>query len=112
MHDKQFTKREEMRQNGSYNHRAGTVRTETFGFSRVSFYHIKREYDENGIAGLMPKKRGPKGSRKINNDDVEYAKTLIGSHTKAQIVDMLWNERGVGISKRTLERKLSDKKNE
>lgn len=85
--------------------------SEDFGFSRVSYYHIKKEFDTNGIAGLMPKKRGPKGSRKINNSDVEFARNLEGTHTKAQMINRLRDERGVCISKRTLERKLADKKN-
>ena len=84
---------------------------ETYGFSRVSFYQIKKEFNENGIAGLMPKKRGPKGSRKITDDDVEFARGLVGIYTKAQIIAILSNERDVEISKRTLERKLADKKN-
>jgi len=82
-----------------------------FGFSRVSFYQIKKEFDENGIAGLIPKKRGPKGSRKISESDAQFAKNLVGTHTKAQIVELLREERGVQISKRTLERQLSHKKN-
>jgi len=86
-----------------------TSTSATFGFSRVSFYQIKKEYDENGIAGLMPKKRGPKGSRKMNQDDVEFAKSFVDTHTKAQILILLKEERGVEISKRTLERQLSDK---
>ena len=85
--------------------------SEAFGFSRVSYYQIKKDFDENGIAGLMPKKRGPKGSRKVSQDDIEFARSLVGTHTKAQIVLRLKEERGVEISKRTLERQLSDKKN-
>jgi len=84
---------------------------EEFGFSRVSYYQIKKEFDENGIAGLMPKKRGPKGSRKISQDDIEFARNLLDTHTKGQILIRLKDERGVKISKRTLERQLSDKKN-
>jgi len=142
-----FAKHEELRRNGSYNHRAATVRAdiftgnpffdahdivqvkyemlravdkdeqevssaaETFGFSRVSFYQIKKGFDEGGIVGLMPRKRGPKGSRKITDSDVEFARGFVGTHTKAQIVAILRDERNVEISKRTLERKLADKKN-
>ena len=141
------TKHEELRKNGSFNHRANTVSaevfkktpffdphdliqvkyemlravvkeqrdvtstSETFGFSRVSFYQIKKEFDENGIAGLMPKKRGPKGSRKLSGDDIEFAKNLVGTHTKIQILKRLREERGIEVSKRTLERQLADKKN-
>jgi transposase len=147
MSDQYLVKHEELRRNGSFNHRASTVyadlftgnnffdahdlmqvkyemlraverdngsvsaTAETFGFSRVSFYQIKKEFDENGVAGLMPRKRGPKGSRKIADGDVEFARALVGAYTKAQIVAMLQTQRGVEISKRTLERKLSDKKN-
>ena len=147
MLDQHLARHEEMRRNGSYNHRAGNVSaeifsdstffdahdlvqvkyemlravekeqndvsstSETFGFSRVSFYQIRKEYDENGVAGLLPKKRGPKGSRKLNDSDVAFARELINTHTKAQIVTRLKEERGIEISKRTLERKLADKKN-
>jgi len=85
--------------------------SEDFGFSRVSFYQIKKEFDENGIAGLLPKKRGPKGSRKLSGSDVDFARSLEATHTKAQILNRLKEERGVEVSKRTLERQLSDKKN-
>jgi len=83
-----------------------------FGFSRVSFYQIKKEFDENGIVGLAPQKRGPKGSRKLKGDDLEFAKSFVSTHTKSQIVALLREERGVTISKRTLERQLADKKND
>jgi len=138
---------DELRRNGSFNHRADTVSadifnqssffdahdliqvkyemlravekercditsaSEAFGFSRVSFYQIKKEFDENGIAGLLPKKRGPKGSRKLSGSDVDFARNLEATHTKAQILARLKEERGVEVSKRTLERQLSDKKN-
>lgn len=92
-------------------HRDVSSTAEAFGFSRVSFYQIKKEFDESGIAGLFPKKRGPKGSRKINADDIEFTRGLVGTHTKNQIINRLKEERGVEICKRTLERKLSDKKN-
>jgi len=140
-------KQEEMRRNGSFNHRAATVTAEifknsyffdahdlvqvkyemlravekgrrevssvsaTFGFSRVSYYQIKKEFDDNGIAGLIPKKRGPKGSRKMNESDVEFARDLEGTHTKLQILSLLKEYRGVEVSKRTLERQLLAKKN-
>lgn len=139
-------KHDELRKNGSFNHRADTVSaeifmqsyffdacdliqvkyemlraveqerrdvtsvSESFGFSRVSFYQIKKEFDENGIAGLVPKKRGPKGSRKLSDGDIEFARSLEGTHTKAQILTLLKDVRGIEVSKRTLERQLFDKK--
>jgi len=88
-----------------------TAAAEAFGFSRVRYYQIKRDYETNGIVGLAPKKRGPHGSRKLTDEDIEYAQTLVDTHTKNQIITRLQEERGVTICKRTLERKLSNKKN-
>jgi transposase len=84
---------------------------EAFGFSRVSFYQVKNDYEQEGVVGLMPQKRGPRGSRKITDDDVDFARKLVTTHTKDQIVCRLREERGVNICKRTLERKLLGKKN-
>lgn len=101
----------EMLRSAEKEQRDVTSASEAFGFSRVSFYQAKREFDENGIIGLAPKKRGPKGSRKLSAGDIEFAKALVPTHTKAQILALLKEERGVDVSKRTLERQLSDKKN-
>jgi len=88
-----------------------TAAAEAFGFSRVRYYQIKKDYEANGIAGLSPKKRGPHGSRKLTGEDIIYAESLAGTHTKNQIIERLREERGVTICKRTLERKLAAKKN-
>lgn len=82
-----------------------------FGFSRVRYYQIKKDYETKGIAGLAPQKRGPQGSRKLTEEDIVYAQSLAGTHTKNQIISKLAKERGVIVCKRTLERKLSNKKN-
>ena len=88
-----------------------TAAAEAFGFSRVSYYQIKRDYEASGIAGLAPQKRGPQGSRKITEEDIEYARNLVNTHTKNQILLRLREERGITISRRTLERNLANKKN-
>ena len=31
-----------------------------FGLSRVAYYHARKQYQEYGLAGLMPRRRGPK----------------------------------------------------
>ena len=32
---------------------------EAFGFSRVAFYQIQRAFESEGLAGLLPRRRGP-----------------------------------------------------
>ena len=36
-----------------------------FGFSRPAFYHTQLTFTQAGFAGLLPRKRGPKGGHKL-----------------------------------------------
>ena len=36
-----------------------------FGLSRVAFYRAQRHYQNEGLAGLLPQKRGPKRAHKL-----------------------------------------------
>lgn len=39
-----------------------------FGLSRQSFYEIQANMDSEGVTGLLPRKRGPRGARKLKVD--------------------------------------------
>jgi len=53
-----------------------TVREATmaFGLSRQTFYHARADFEQSGLAGLLPFKRGPKESHKLTWDVLEYIK--------------------------------------
>jgi transposase len=36
-----------------------------FGFSRLSFYHAQRAFEQYGLSGLVARKRGPKRGHKL-----------------------------------------------
>jgi len=40
--------------------------TEAFGYSRLTIFRASKQYNEGGMAALMPKKRGPKDGSKVN----------------------------------------------
>jgi transposase len=40
--------------------------SETFGFSRPSFYKCLNAFQNNGLVGLIPHKRGPKNAHKLS----------------------------------------------
>jgi DNA-binding winged helix-turn-helix (wHTH) protein/transposase len=46
--------------------------TVAFGFSRQTFYHAKADFEQSGLAGLLPFKRGPKESHKLTNEVLEF----------------------------------------
>lgn len=39
-----------------------------FGLSRQSFYEIQENMEREGITGLLPRKRGPRGARKLKGE--------------------------------------------
>lgn len=43
-----------------------------FGLSRVTFYQVRRSFDEAGLAGLFPKKRGPRGGHKLTPEVIAF----------------------------------------
>lgn len=47
-----------------------------FHFSRPSFYQAQRAFQQRGLAGLLPKKRGPRGGHKLTAEIVAFLKAV------------------------------------
>jgi transposase len=43
-----------------------------FGFSRLTFYQTRLHYEQNGLAGLMPQKPGPRRAHKFTSEVLEF----------------------------------------
>ncbi len=43
-----------------------------FGYSRPAFYRAREQLDREGLGGLVPKKRGPKGGHKLTDTVVDF----------------------------------------
>jgi len=48
-----------------------------FGFSRPSFYKAKAALRRDGLAGLVPRKRGPRGAHKLSEDVVGFIRQAL-----------------------------------
>lgn len=84
-----------------------------FGFSRVTYYQSREEFDVHGISGLIPKKRGPQQARILKQKDIEFIEQTLDNNTKMtkkQLLQKLEEKRGLKVSKRTIERALAGKK--
>jgi transposase len=44
-----------------------TQAAKAFGFSRVAFYQAKAAFEKEGLAGLIPKRRGPRHAHKLSD---------------------------------------------
>ena len=46
--------------------------TDAFGFSPRTFYLAKADFEQNGLPGLLPFKRGPKESHRVTQEVLEF----------------------------------------
>jgi transposase len=51
--------------------------SKNFGFSRITFYKTDKAFNENGIFGLLPQKKGPRRAHKLSGEVMEFVKELI-----------------------------------
>ena len=81
-----------------------------FGVSRQMFYVLLNMFQQEGLAGLLPHKRGPKDAHKCTEEIVAFAaarrEELPGRSTK-ELVEEVGRKFGVRLHPRTLERHLS-----
>ena len=86
----------------------------TFGLSRVAYYHAQKQYQKYGLAGLLPRRRGPKHPHKFTPEVMSF----IDEQLTATDGRPDWNllskqiEAGFGIKvhPRSVERAVKQKK--
>ena len=44
----------------------------SFGFSRPSFYQAQAAFEQDGLAGLVPRQRGPKQAHKLTDEVLAF----------------------------------------
>lgn len=81
-----------------------------FGFSRPAFYEALSAFERAGLAGLLPKKRGPKGARKVTGPVLGLLRELLAedSHlTGAELAARIETRLGLHVHVRTVERAVA-----
>ncbi|MFQ5472582.1 MAG: helix-turn-helix domain-containing protein [Dehalococcoidia bacterium] len=84
-----------------------------YGVSRPTYYQTKAKLEEAGIAGLVPKKPGPRGPHKIQGEVLAFLKKQIvpGEPIRARALAVLiLQEFGIEVHPRTIERTVRGKK--
>jgi len=80
---------------------------ETFGFSRPSFYEARAAFTRSGLAGLLPRKRGPQEAHKLGLEVMRFIKelrTADPSVTPSSLVPVLKKRFGIEVHPRSIER--------
>lgn len=84
-----------------------------FGVSRPTFYQAEAAFARDGLPGLMPRQRGPKGAHKLSTDVMAFVEQRIGGggpiHARA-LAEQLETELGISVHPRSIERAIARKK--
>ncbi len=84
-----------------------------FGVSRPTYYQAEAAYARDGLAGLLPRRRGPKGAHKLDGQKLAFIETYLGTHGATgarRLADVIHTEFGLRIHPRSIERALARKK--
>lgn len=82
-----------------------------FGFSRPAFYQVREAFEREGLRGLLPRKRGPRGPHKLTDEIL----AVVAERTDAEgsplpareLARYLKDEHGITAHPRSIERSLA-----
>jgi transposase len=83
--------------------------SETFGFSRITFYKAEKAFKENGLAGLLPKKKGPRRAHKLTSEVMNFVGQLLEQKPEMKpdvIRQKIKNRFNLSVHKRSIERAI------
>lgn len=90
-----------------------TDATDEYGVSRPTYYQAKASFEQAGIGGLVPKKRGPRGPHKLQGEVLAFVEKqqAPGEPIRARaLARLIRKEFSLDIHPRTIERALEGKK--
>jgi len=90
-----------------------TLATEEYGVSRPTYYQSKANFDKGGVAGLVPRKRGPRGPHKLQGEALAFVEQQLvaGEPMRARELSKLIRQKfDLHIHPRTIERAVAGKK--
>ena len=80
-----------------------------FGFSRPTFYQAQTDFQQRGLAGLVPQKRGPRAAHKLTSEVLAFVQQLRVAQPSLRASDLaaaVAEHFGVTVHPRSIERSL------
>ncbi len=81
----------------------------SFGFSRPSFYQAQSAFEQAGLAGLVPQKRGPKQAHKLTDEVLTFIGEVRQKEPSIRLPDLvkqIEQRFGAAVHPRSIERGL------
>lgn len=83
---------------------------QTFGLSRVTFYQVWQRFKEDGVGGLLPKLRGPKGAHKLSEELIVFLETALAGDPTLRppaLAELVKARFDISVHPRSIERALA-----
>jgi transposase len=80
-----------------------------FGFSRPSFYEAQSDFEESGLAGFIPERRGPREAHKLSGPVmkfIEEVKQKDSSTRTVELIKLIKARFGIDVHRRSVERAI------
>jgi transposase len=84
-----------------------------FGVSRPTYYQAAQDFQEAGLAGLVPKRRGPKGAHKLTSSVMTYIDQKLqtaGTLSASELAELVQRDLSLSVHPRSIQRALERKK--
>jgi transposase len=82
-----------------------------FGLSRQAFYTTEAAFEQMGISGLLPRRRGPQRAHKCTDEVLDFVEQWrAASPTEKDVTKAIEKRFGISINPRSLERALTRRK--
>lgn len=82
----------------------------SFGFSRPAFYKAQEDFTREGLAGLIGKRRGPRGGHKLTAEVLAFAEQIRAQEPSVrspELVLQIQKKFAIQVHRRSLERSLA-----
>ena len=87
--------------------------SKTFGFSRITFYKTEKAFKKSGLAGLLPRRKGPRRAHKLTEEVIEFVSRLVEQKPdikSAELVEKIKDRFNLSVHKRSIERAIEKSK--
>jgi transposase len=84
-----------------------------FGLSRPAFYQAEAALEQEGLAGLLPRRRGPKGAHKLTAEVMRFIERRLAEDPQIRaraLAREIRTELNLSVHPRSVERALARKK--
>ena len=84
-----------------------------FGVSRPTFYQAETAFLQDGLPGLLPKQRGPKGAHKLDANLMAFIEQQMqsgGAILARNLAEQIAAQMGISVHPRSIERAIARKK--